>query len=131
MNRPTLFSKLCLVSEEVDLESCAVAIGLLPTEILRRGDSRGEGRMIVPESSWEVSCPQRVVFSVDESVVELLDLIWPYRENLVSFCKVHRIDCLIVTVAYINEDKRPVYDFGANTLRRMAELQCSWIMDLV
>lgn len=71
------------------------------------------------------------MYSVHESMRDLLHLIWHKRDELITFRTQHKLRSVFVTVVWADDDSRPVYDLCADTLAKMSAFSASWIMGLV
>jgi hypothetical protein len=128
---PLILSRFSICTDNVDPDVCTSEIGIVPTEVLKKGRSRVHPRPPEPENSWSVETERRTMYSVDESIAELLTILWPKKDQIIALCHKCEAECLFVTAVYANDEYRPVYDISRMSLKRMADLSASWIMDLV
>lgn len=128
---PAVLTRFTLAIGELDPDFVTDQIGIRPSKVLRKGESRRSPRPPVAESSWEVECMRRKMYSIDESIAETLAIVWPRRKEIVTLCQTQRLECLFVTAVWADDEHRPIYELSSETLKKMSELKASWIMDLV
>jgi hypothetical protein len=104
------------------------ALQLHPAEITIRGERRPSGRGVYPFSTWSYTIDKRSD-TTDSVVTELLDELWPIRESLTSFFETHPGELRIVCSVTIT-DERPLLEFAAQTLGRIAALNSSLLVDV-
>jgi hypothetical protein len=132
MNKlPMILTRFAINTLDVAPEEASNYIGLTPTRILKKGEPRQPPRPPVAENRWQIESQKRTLYSLDESMAELLKIVWPKHERISSFCAEHHFECLFVSVAWIDDENRPIYEFSPQTLEKMGALHASWIMDLV
>jgi Mg2+ and Co2+ transporter CorA len=129
MKLPTLFTRFSINTGEVDPDLCTSSIGLQPTKVLKKGQERPAPRPTVLDNRWDIETSRRQIYSIDESLIELLKVIWPKRDRIISFCRENNVDCSFVTAVWASEEHRPVYDLSRDTIKKIAALGASWIMD--
>jgi hypothetical protein len=127
---PAIRTRFALNLGNVDPTLVSKYIALEPTRVLTKGDKREPPRPPVAESAWEIEVAKQNLYSIDESLALILDIVWPNRTQLVSFCRDNNISCLFVTAVWITDEVRPVYELSRVNLKKMSELEASWIMDL-
>jgi len=127
---PAIRTVFALRIGDVDPVLVSNCIALEPTRILRKGEKRESPRPPVAESTWEIEVGKQNLYSIDDSLTLILDIVWPYKKQIVSFCRDHKIPCLFVTAVWTSDESRPVYELSGVNLKKMSELEASWIMDL-
>ena len=110
---------------------CTDYIGLNPTRVLKKGAGRQQPRPPVSASSWEIDTEKRTIYSIDDSITELMDVIWPKKDRIVEFCKQYVVQCLFISVVWADDEHRPVYELSRQSLERIGKFNAAWIMDLV
>jgi hypothetical protein len=128
---PAVLTRFALNIGDLAAEFVTEQIGLQPSGILRKGQMRQPPRPPVAESSWEIEGPKRNIYSIDESVGQIVDIVWPKRHEILVLCREHGFRCLFVTAVWADDEHRPVYELSHVNLKKMSELEASWIMDVV
>jgi hypothetical protein len=131
MKLPAILTRFAVSTGDMDPELVTRSVILQPTRILKKGQLREAPRPPVVENSWEIETPKRTLYSLDESMAELLSIVWPKREEIVSFCQARHLQCLFITVAWADDEHRPIYELSRESLKKIGALNASWIMDLV
>ena len=94
--KPPPYIEACfqVAGAELDPDELTRLVGLQPTKSGRKGDpsanpkARKLGRT-VPETFWAIEV-ERDSYNTDEGIQEIFGLIWPRREAIVEYLKVHR-----------------------------------------
>jgi hypothetical protein len=131
MNLPLIITRFAILTGERDATSITEQISLQSARVLRKGARRPPPRPPVPENSWEIETQKRQLYSIEDSMIELLNIIWPKKEQICSVCEQHNARCLFVSIVWADDEHRPVWEFSRETLERMQAFHASWIMDLV
>lgn len=126
---PLITSAFGIWGDQLDPVECTRAIGLTPTEVEIKGQSRPEGRPPVPVTHWGITLEKRISYSIEEPLSELLDLLWPQRERVVEFITSHPVSAIICTNITINKD-RPEYCLSPETLQRLAYFKVEYCLDI-
>ena len=128
---PAILTRFAINTRDVVPELASQHIGLEPSRVLKKGEPRTPPRPPVAESSWMIESPRRHLYSLDESMTQVLNIVWPKRREITSFCNKHNLQCLFVTVVWADAEHRPIYELSRQSFKKISALHASWIMDLV
>jgi hypothetical protein len=131
---PLITTKLHLSGDALDPKRCTGAAGVEPTSFdaasaVLPGVWMPSGRPGVRWPYWEVAIKNERSYSIDESLMRLLDLIWPRREAIVALVRDGRYKATFMTSVTIHED-RPLYSLSGETLRRLAYFAFDYSLDI-
>lgn len=130
---PVIRTEFWIEGNELDHEEFSRLVGFQPVRSGTKGDlssnpmaaTRG---VRVPETYWLIEV-ERNSYSMDEGIQEMLTQIWPHREKVLEYLKIRpRVEMGITVVIHIDED-RPVYEISPDSIRKMADLGCSFMID--
>lgn len=127
---PRISTHFYIAGWDFDTDNCTAVVGVEPSEVRRQKHSELRARKDIPNVSWNLGRIRTDSYSVSESVDEILDLIWPSRDRVKDFVDGKELVIGIACTVTIRVD-RPVYDLSTTTIRRLAELSCEFILDVI
>ncbi len=83
----------------------------------------------MPVTNWGITIEKRRVFSIDEALVELLNILWPQRAKILEFLSTHHLSATFCTNVTIYEG-RPEYCLSPETLQRLAYFKTEYCLDI-
>jgi hypothetical protein len=126
---PLIKASFCISGRDFDTRLVTDGLGTQPTEVWSQ--KRPELRKLaeLDNEGWYLEIRDEESRSVSVAVERLLDLVLPIAHRLPAVLhQVHARAAVVVTVT-ITED-RPVYDLSSSAIMRLAQLNCSFIMDI-
>ena len=126
---PLITTAFGIWGDQLDPTECTRITGLEPTEVEIKGQPRPGGRPPVPVTNWGITLEKRRSFSIDQPLVELLDLLWPRRSNLLEFLSTHDVSSIFFSTITIYEE-RPEYCLSPDTLRRLSYFKTQYCLDI-
>jgi hypothetical protein len=115
--------------QDFDPTIVAQRVPISSARVERRGDARPSPRPSVQQSSWRIACEDRRIQSIDEGVKEVLDLVSPYRAEILGVLSDFSLSSSFVSYVRIYE-LGVVFELLPDTMERMLELHAEWNMDL-
>lgn len=127
---PWVGAELNLKDEALDPEQVSERIGLAPTRSHKRRDPVAEAHLRSAHFGlWVVSVPRRESYEIDVVVDELLDLLDPHWERIVSTIQALDLTGTLYADVLV-ADEFPGVGLSENALRRMARLGVPFEMDV-
>ncbi len=132
---PPLISTYFAVSgPSWDPEELTRVVQIAPTEVQKESRVRGtlfpSGEPNVVPPTWWLSFYQEPLFSIDEGLQRLLDLVWPKREIIKSYVSDHDLDAQFGTNVTITRE-RPLYSLEPPTLERLSYFGYRYMLDII
>lgn len=127
--RPSINTFFEIAGDDLDPEECTRRIGLTPTEAEISGRSRPGGRLPVRVTHWTIKLEKRRVYTIDEPLTELLDILWPKRSKIMTFLLSQPFPATFGTNVTIYED-RPEYCLSPETIQRLAYFKSEYCLDI-
>lgn len=128
---PRLSTAFVISKHDLEVEACTAAIGIEPTTVWRQRHAHLTDHPDIPNTNWIVEIRHRELDDVNEAVDELLDLIWPRRAEIRAYLHHSGAMASVVCAVHLgNNDERPVYELSAQTIKRLAELECDFSLDI-
>ncbi|NOS82620.1 MAG: DUF4279 domain-containing protein [Nitrospira sp.] len=130
---PIISTILWLGGEGLDPEEFTLLVGLQPTWSGKNGElssnpMAAKRGVRVQETFWRIEIEQET-YSMDEGIQDVLTRMWPYREKVRAYRVIRpNIRMGVTSVIHINQD-RPVYDISLDSITKLAELGCSFMID--
>ena len=114
----------------MDTDKCTDAIGLSPTKIWRQRHERIDlAHPEIPNTNWLIKLEDRALYSTDDGLAELFEIIWPARERIKSFLCLSGLKGEFASVVTMYED-RPLWQLKPATFTKLAWFGCEWTMDI-
>jgi len=127
-----VLAELWISGRHWDPNDCTGAVDLQPTRIWQ-GKPFLRARADLPTDAWVIGTPKRELYSIDEAVRGVLDLVWPARARIRAFVKVRALRCTMSCNVFIYGDvteNRPIYELSASTIEQLSDLGAAFSMDL-
>ncbi len=131
--KPTINTTFWVEGDGLDPDVFTMGIGIQPTYTMKKGrlssnPTLRESGHKNPSTMWEINHKFQT-YSMDEGVKEVLNVIWEKRDVILDYVRDHvDVEVGIRSAIWIHED-RPVYDLSANTICRLAYLECEFCID--
>lgn len=126
---PLITSRFTITGDSLNPDHCTKMLNIKPTEVGLKGEKRPKGRPDVPVTFWSVSIANKRYYSIEESISEMLDLLWPHRAELVSLLSTSCLSASLESTVKIYGD-RPEYCLEPETLQRIAFLKASYCLGI-
>lgn len=130
---PVINTILWLGGEKLDPDEFTLLVELQPTWSGNKGElssnpMAAKRGVRVQETFWRIEIEQET-YSMDEGIQEVLNRMWPRREKVRAYRVIRpNIRMGVTSVIHINQD-RPVYDISLDSITKLAELGCSFMID--
>ncbi len=131
--KPTINTTFWLEGDRLDLDFFTTEIGIQPTYTMKKGwlssnPTLRESGHKNPSTMWEINHKFQS-YSMDEGVQKVLSIIWEKRDQILDYVRDSAdVEVGIRSAIWIYED-RPVYDLSADTIQRLAYLECNFCID--
>lgn len=129
---PVIRTEFRIEGDGLDPDEFTQLVGLQAARSGRKGDlstnlMAAQRGVRIPQTFWLI-VNEDVSYSMDEGVQKVLTQIWPHRKNILHYVTARpRVEMEIYVVIHIGQD-RPVYEISRDSIRKMAELDCSFAM---
>ena len=127
--RPVISTDFGIWGDLLDLSECTRQIGLAPTTEETKGQARPNGRPPARETYWGIATQKRRLLSIDDSLVELIEILWPHRFEIVEFLSSKPHSASFETKVTIYAE-RPEYCLSAQTLQRLSFFGIEYCLDI-
>jgi Domain of unknown function (DUF4279) len=125
---PSIASAFIVSGDNFDPSDCTTIFELEPTTITVRGQPRASNRPNAPTTSWCVEI-KRHALSIDEVLREVIEVIWPRRDVILTFTKSASLKVTFTSHVKIYSE-RPEYCLSAVALERMAYFKAEFCLDI-
>jgi Domain of unknown function (DUF4279) len=116
--------------KDLDVDSISAHLGIKPTGIWRQKHEHIlRDNPELPNTNWLYEIEDLRLYSTNEAIEELLKVIWPIRESVVSYNRLSGLVPSITCTVKIYED-RPLYEVLPQNLQRMGYLGCEFGLDI-
>ena len=126
---PSINVAFVIAGRDFDPQDVTRAIGLEPTNVWHATNDAVINDARMDTVNWSVGREKLALYSTDEAVREVLEIVWPNREAILQYLNASRVSATLVCNVTIWED-RPVYELAAETMSRLATLDCEFALDL-
>lgn len=126
---PLISTEFFVAGDSFDTEACTRLFGMNPTEVWRQKRQELVDRPDISNVAWLIRKSKRPLYSVDDAVNEVLDVVWPARQAIRDFADQNAVDIGINCNVTIYED-RPVYELSRQSINRLAQIGCSFGLDI-
>lgn len=128
--QPQIRTIFCISGDDLHFDAVSVQVGLKPTKVWRQSNEKLLDINELENSCWSYELEKQVCYSTDDAVDLLLDKIWPFREKIKTYGKNNPNSTLSIVVNVFMDEHRPLYEYKPQTLTRIAEINCSILMDI-
>lgn len=126
---PLITVHFVLSGRDFDPGVCTEALGLTATHIWTQRHEHLKSRLDLPNVEWHLGFDKKPSYSVDESAVEVVALIWPARERIRDFLSSSGLSASLSCSVTIYED-RPEYCLSAEVMSKLGSLGCKFHLDI-
>lgn len=126
---PTLNTGFTIGGQDFDTDACTRAIGIEPSQVWRqtRADLIDDPRLA--NVQWTIELRGRELFSTDDAVREVINIVWPKRREIAAFVEANNLECSVTCNITIHGDQ-PVYEVSVETMSRLVELNADLGFDI-
>lgn len=117
------------ISAGGDPEECTREIGLAPSFTKRRGFAPSPSHPPARENHWSINTGWMELYSTDESLRLLLQIVWPVRDKVRAYCEHHGGKVGFVVAVEIRDD-RPIYELSKESISMIASLDAECGFDI-
>jgi hypothetical protein len=129
-NAPLLSTYFVISGRDFDTDKCSESLGLEPSVIWRQRLELLKSRDDLANTEWRIGFDKRPLYSLDEAVREVLDVIWPARDRIRAFLSSSGgLEAILACSVNIQVD-RPEYCVSPITMEKLAELHCELCLDI-
>jgi hypothetical protein len=130
---PVINTILWLGGEELDPDEFTLLVGLQPTWSGKKGElssnpMAAKRGVRVSETFWRIEVEQET-YSMDDGIQEVLIRMWPHREKVRTYLEARPSIRIGVIAAIHIYQNRPVYDFSPDSIKKLADLGCGFMID--
>lgn len=130
-DEPTITAHFNIAGNDLDFDEISSQIGVIPTRTWRQKDEDiAKSHPEIENSNWSWGFENRVFSSTDDALVDLLGGIWPQKERIQEYVRSNPSLVISTTLNVTFQKSRPLYEFGPETMSRLAELNCSLLLDI-
>ena len=126
---PSINVEFVIAGRDFDPQTLTNTIGLVPTRVKHVTNVAVINDPSMDTVIWTIGSKDLNVYSTDEAVQKVLEIIWPNREAILQYLNANRVSAALVCNVTIWED-RPLYDLTVETMKRLITLNCEFIMDV-
>jgi hypothetical protein len=126
---PSIDVAFCIEGRDLFPADVTEAVGLEPTKVWHATHPTVISDSRMSTVNWIVGREKLAIYSTDEAVRTLLEVVWPHREAILQYLRTSNTSASLTCYVTIWED-RPVYDLSADTMSRLAVLDCEFGMDI-
>lgn len=128
---PYITASLVIEQNGLDTNLCTISLGLEPTSVWRLRDKSLADHHEIYDTNWILELPERESYNVDDTVKELINLLWPHRNRLLSFLESSGAEASVICNIRLGiHGERPVYELRNDTIRKLGELQCHFMYNI-
>lgn len=118
-----------IAGRDIDPDDVTRTVGLEPTRLWHATNETVLKDPRMSTVNWSVGRRNVASYEVDEAVRQVLDIVWPHREGIQHYRRSREAKACLVCNVTIRED-RPVYSLSAETMSRLAALDCEFVLDI-
>ncbi len=126
---PSLSTHFVISGRDFDPDQCSEALGLKPSNVWRQKLEHLRARDDLANTEWQIGFNKRPLYSVNEAVIEVLDLIWLARDRIRVFISESDLKAALVCSVTIQAD-RPEYCLSPVAMEKLAALNCEFCLDI-
>ena len=126
---PHLSTHFIISGRDFDPEKCSEALGLRPSNIWRQRLEHLRARDDLADTEWQIGFDKRQLYSLDEAVLEVLELIWPARDRIRAFLSGSDLKATLTCSVTIQVD-RPEYCLSPTAMKKLTALHCEFCLDI-
>lgn len=127
---PRITAIFSIAGRDFDAGECTLAIGLKPSAIWHQKIPELRQRADLPNVNWNIIRESKNLYSVNDVVHQVIDAVWSHRDRIEDYVRDKSLD-VVITCTVTVFDERPELDLSAPTIRRMADLKCSFSLDVI
>ena len=126
---PSISATFSLAGRDFDPDECTRTLGITPTKIWRprRPDLLVQAGLNT--LAWYVEQAPTPLYSTDDAVRPVLDIVYPRRVQIREFARDHQLTTAVVC-AIKSWGRRAVLELLPDTVSRLSELGASFSIDL-
>jgi hypothetical protein len=126
---PRITAAFTITAVSLNLDACTAALGMQPDEVWvqQYNVSARDG----PHVEWSVCSGKTRSYRISDAVELVLDRVWPKREVILRFAHTNACRLVFTCGVSIDRNRRPVYKLPQLTMRRLADLECSFSLDII
>lgn len=126
---PLITAHFVISGRDFDPAVCTEALGLTPTGIWTQRHEHLKSRVDLPNVEWHLGFDKKPSYSIDESVAEIVSLIWPARERIRELLSSSGLSASLSCSVTIYED-RPEYCLSTDIMSKLGSLGCKLRLDI-
>lgn len=129
---PIIETEFWIEGDELDPDEFTQLAGLQATRKGKKGEPSlnpmaAERGVRIPATFWAIEV-EHSTYSMNEGIQEVLGSIWPHRERVLEYVRTRpSVKMGVNSVIHMYQD-RPVYDISADSIKKMADLGCGFMI---
>lgn len=130
---PVLGTSFWTRGEELDPDEFTCLVGIQPYSTGKKGEilshpAAARQGFKSRETLWAIEVEHKT-YSMDEGIQAVLRYIWPHREKVLDYTRARpSVEMGVTSAIHIYQD-RPVYDISPDSIKKLADLGCSFMID--
>ena len=130
---PIIRTEFWIQGDELDPDEFTGLVGLQPYRTGKKGElsshpAAAKQGVKDRKTFWCIEV-ENDSYSMDEGIQTLLAQVWPNRNKVLEYVKNRpTVEMGINTTIHMDED-RPVYEISLDSIKKMAELECRFMLN--
>ena len=118
-----------LAGDDFDADACTAAIGLSPASIWRQKRPELRDHPDLNNMNWSFGAEKVSEYSTNTVVASVLKDVWQRRDAIAAFASQHALTASVCCNITIYQE-RPVYQLSPDVMRKLADLDAVFLMDI-
>jgi hypothetical protein len=128
---PLISTSFTVGGDEFDASEFSNLIETQPIKIWRQKREDLRNRPDLHNFEWIYEINKKPLWSMGETITEVLEIFWPKRNKIISFCEKNKLSTSIDCSIYIEgpiEDLNPEFCLYPNLIQKLADLKAEFGM---